>query len=58
MFNITAVKTYKNERPIEPVVIREIHIFSKGDPDTLPELVPYFPQPKKIELRTIGDDEN
>jgi peptidyl-prolyl cis-trans isomerase A (cyclophilin A) len=55
VFNITAVKTYKNGRPIDPVVIRKIVIFSKDDPDPLPEPVPYFPEPKEIQINSNED---
>lgn len=55
VFNITAVKTHKNGRPIDPVIIREIVIFSKGEPAPLPEPEPYFPEPKEIQINSTED---
>lgn len=49
VFRITEVTTYDNGRPIEPVTIEKIRIFSVGDPPPLPEPLPYTPQPVPLE---------
>jgi peptidyl-prolyl cis-trans isomerase A (cyclophilin A) len=56
VLDISQVKTYSNGRPIEPVHIRKIRIFSVGEPEPLPDPVPYTPQPKKILLHREGSD--
>jgi peptidyl-prolyl cis-trans isomerase A (cyclophilin A) len=53
IFNISSVKTQPNGQPIEPVLIERMRIFSVGDPEPLPDPVPYLPDPlppAKIEL--------
>jgi len=47
---ITEVKTYTNGRPVEPVVIEKIRIFTVGPEVELPEPVEYRPKPDKLEL--------
>ena len=37
VYRITEVKTHKNGRPIEPVTIEKIRIFSVGNPPPIPE---------------------
>jgi peptidyl-prolyl cis-trans isomerase A (cyclophilin A) len=49
--NISQVKTYSNNRPIEPPVIERIRIFSVGDPPPLPEPEPYYPRRRRLEPR-------
>lgn len=48
VFSIAGVKTHRNGRPVEPVTIRKIRIFSVGEPDPLPEPVLYSPSLKKF----------
>lgn len=48
---ITEVKTYSNGRPIEPVIIEKIRIFTVGPEVELPEPVTYLPEPAKFELK-------
>ena len=47
--NISQVKTYPNDRPIDAPVIELIRIFSAGNPDPLPEPERYWPQQRKLE---------
>ncbi len=58
VFNITSVKTHRNQRPIEPVKIHRIHIFSIGDPAPLPERVPYIPDVTPVQLQELKLKEN
>jgi peptidyl-prolyl cis-trans isomerase A (cyclophilin A) len=48
VLEISTVKTYSNGRPIEPVVINEIRIFSVGEPEPLPEPLPFKPEPRRM----------
>lgn len=48
---ISEVKTYSNGRPIEPVAIHKIRIFTVGDPEPLPEPEIYLPQLKEMNLK-------
>jgi len=53
VYLITAVKARPNGRPIDPVLIERVRIFSVGSPAPLPDPVPYLPEvepPVKIEL--------
>lgn len=57
VFRISQVKTYNNGRPIEPVVIERVRIFSVGNPAPLPDPEPYFPKPvleERIPSRAQG----
>ena len=51
VLEISQVKTYGNGKPIEPVHIKEIRIFAVGEPEPLPEPVPYTPERKPLILR-------
>ncbi len=44
VYRISEVKAHPNGRPVEPVVIEGVHIFSVGDPPPLPTPVPHTPQ--------------
>lgn len=48
---ITEVRTYSNGKPIEPVVIDKIRVFTVGDPPPLAEPVAYAPKPLELQLR-------
>ncbi len=48
IFPITAVKTHSNGRPIEPVVIEKVRMFTVGDPAPLEEPKRYFPDTKRV----------
>ena len=48
---ISEAKTYARGRPIEPIEIQKIRIFSVGDPAPLPEPVPYAPHLIEMETR-------
>jgi cyclophilin family peptidyl-prolyl cis-trans isomerase len=48
VLEISAVKTYSNGRPIDPVLINEIRIFSVGEPEPLPEPLPHKPEPRRM----------
>jgi hypothetical protein len=48
---ITAVKTYSNGRPIEPVTIEKVRIFKIGDPPPLEEPVPHHPTPAEFKAK-------
>jgi cyclophilin family peptidyl-prolyl cis-trans isomerase len=50
VMDITSVKTYSNGRPMEPVIIEEIRIFSRGDPRPLPEPRKHQPEPAQLQL--------
>jgi len=54
--NISQVKTYNNDRPIDPPVIELIRIFSVGNPDPLPEPERYWPQRRKLEQRLVPEE--
>jgi len=45
VFDITAVPTYRNGRPVDDVVIEKIRVFKIGEPKPIPEPVPYQPTP-------------
>ena len=47
-FQIAGVKTHRSDRPIEPVIIEKIRIFTVGDPPPLPEPEPYVPRLHKL----------
>jgi peptidyl-prolyl cis-trans isomerase A (cyclophilin A) len=51
VFTISQVKTHGNGRPIEPVTIDKIRIFSIDSPDPLPEPVAYRPTLKKFQKK-------
>jgi len=53
---ITSVKTYGSGRPLEPVVIEKIRIFSIGDVEPLQEPIPYKPSPLEIAPRKKNGD--
>jgi peptidyl-prolyl cis-trans isomerase A (cyclophilin A) len=53
VFQITAVKTYRNETPIDPVVVKSVDIFSIGEVEPLPEAVPYYPEAQPTEIKRI-----
>jgi peptidyl-prolyl cis-trans isomerase A (cyclophilin A) len=48
--NISMVKTYSNGRPVEPVIIEKIRIFSIGDPPPLPEPAEFVPTPGELKV--------
>jgi len=48
---ISEVKTHPGGRPLEPVVVEQIRVFSVGDPPPLAEPVSYQPQPKAFAPR-------
>ncbi len=39
--DITAVRLYPNDKPVEPVVLNEVRVFKVGNPEPLAEPVPY-----------------
>jgi len=51
VFMISQVKTFSNGRPIEPVRIDKIRIFTVGSPDPLPEPVSYQPRLMKFQKK-------
>jgi cyclophilin family peptidyl-prolyl cis-trans isomerase len=51
VFNISQVKSYSNQRPIQDVRIERIRIFPVGEPPPLPAPEPYQPRRKEVELR-------
>jgi peptidyl-prolyl cis-trans isomerase A (cyclophilin A) len=55
VFNISQAKADENGRPLEPVVIEKMDIFSVGNPDPIPE--PEVYKPKRIDMEFAGDDE-
>ena len=57
VLEISTVKTYGNGRPIEPVHIQEVRIFAVGEPDPLPEPVPYTPEPVPLILERKETEE-
>jgi peptidyl-prolyl cis-trans isomerase A (cyclophilin A) len=46
--HITEVKTFRQGRPIDPIQIHKIRVFSVGGPDPLPEPQPYVPRLKSF----------
>ena len=48
---ICAVKTDSIGRPLEPIIIETVEIFSVGDPDPVPEPVVFEPQRPVFEMR-------
>lgn len=51
ILRITAVKTRRDDRPIEPVLINKVRIFTVGDPPGLAEPVSYQAKPKRFAPR-------
>jgi len=51
VFRISEVKTLPNGRPIEPVVIEQVRVFSVGDPAPLREPDSYLSRPKRLAPR-------
>lgn len=49
--NISQVKTYSNDRPVDPPVIERVRIFSVGEPAPLPTPTPYRRQRVEFEAR-------
>lgn len=49
--SISSVKTDSIERPLEPIILETVEIFSVGDPAPLPEAEYYEPKKPKLELR-------
>jgi cyclophilin family peptidyl-prolyl cis-trans isomerase len=49
--NLSQVKTYPNDRPIDPPSIERIRIFTVGEPAQLEEPKPYFPKRHPLEPR-------
>ncbi len=49
--SICSVQTDSRGRPLDAVTIETVEIFSVGDPNPLPEAVPYEPKKPKLELR-------
>ena len=47
---ITGVRAYNNDRPVEDVVIEKVRLFKVGDVPPLPEPVAYFPQPEQLRM--------
>jgi len=45
---ITTVKTYSNGRPVEPVIIEKVRVFSVGKVEPLPAPVIYKPRPAEL----------
>ncbi len=48
---ITEVATYSNGRPLEPVLIEKIRIFTTANPNPIAEPKPFWPQMNRFELR-------
>jgi len=48
VMRISEVRTRRDGRPIEPVLINKVRIFKEGEPPSLPEPVSYQPKPKKL----------
>lgn len=48
VFRITSVPTYSNGRPVEPVVLEQVRVFSVGSPEPLPDPVPYQPPSRNL----------
>ncbi len=59
VWRITSVKAHPSGRPIEPVVLRHVEIFSAGDPAPLPQPQTYVPVTPRMkvrdEVRALGD---
>jgi len=49
--SICSVQTDSISRPLDPVILEKVEIFSVGDPDPLPEAVHFEPQAPQFELR-------
>lgn len=47
----SAVKTFGNEMPIDPVMVKRIRVCKVGNPAPLPEPMPYTPKAQKYGLR-------
>jgi peptidyl-prolyl cis-trans isomerase A (cyclophilin A) len=54
VYRISEVKTHANGRPIEPVTIEKIRIFSVGNPPPIPDPVPYVPSRVPMTEREPG----
>ena len=51
VLRITEVRTHRDDRPIEPVLINKVRIFTVGDPPDLAEPVSYQAKPRKFAPR-------
>ena len=51
---ITQVRTYSNNRPVDPVIIERLRTFKIGSPDPLPEPKPHQPKPETFQRRERG----
>ncbi len=49
--SITTVKTDSMGKPLEPIVLKTVELFSVGDPEPLPKPVPFQPEIPKMEIR-------
>ncbi len=45
---IASTRTYSNGRPVEPVILNKVRVFKSGDPQPIPEPVPYDVVPEKL----------
>ena len=50
-WNVASVKVYDNKRPVEPVTVKTIRVFSVGAPAPLPDPKSYQPAPAGAEFR-------
>jgi len=53
---ISTVKTHPNGQPLEPVIIERIRLFEIGEPEPLPEPVPYYPEQHPLIKLDLRDD--
>jgi hypothetical protein len=53
---ISDVKTHPSGQPIEPVIIDRVRLFQVGEPEPLPEPVPYYPEQEGLIKLDLRDD--
>jgi peptidyl-prolyl cis-trans isomerase A (cyclophilin A) len=55
VMRITEVKTHRDGRPIDPIFVRRVRIFTVGDPPPLPEPVSYEAERRELAPRPLPD---
>jgi hypothetical protein len=55
VFNISQAKSYPSRKPIDPITIEKVDVFTVGDPGALAE--PEIYQPKRLEIEFAGESQ-
>jgi peptidyl-prolyl cis-trans isomerase A (cyclophilin A) len=57
IWEITSVKTLSDDTPREPVVIEKVRVHRVGDPDPLPDPVPFHPETREMRPKPLPDSD-